>query len=175
VTTRPRHATGRPALPSLDGPRLRAPRARAEDAAALQACLDGAPGYFELTEGGPAAPDHAERLLEDALADPARRVHLLVLPRGGLVAGVLDLHLDHPGAGDAHVGLLLFRESCQGLGYGAETVGALVHALSAAGYRALRASVGDENPEARVFWEQVGFAEAERLDRGVTVLERILG
>ena len=183
MTTRPRHATGRHALPSLDGPRLRAPRARPEDAAALQACLDGAPGYFELTEGGPAAPDHAERLLEDALADPARRVHLLI-PRqarggspggGGLVAGVLDLHLDHPGAGDAHVGLLLFRESCQGIGYGAETVGALVHALSAAGYRALRASVGDENPEARVFWEQVGFAEAERLDRGVTVLERVLG
>lgn len=171
MTTRPRRRD----LPPLDGPRLRAPRARPEDAAALQACLDGSPGYFEATEGGPAAPDHAERLLEDALADPARRVHLLVPERGGIVAGLLDLHLDHPAQGEAHVGLLLFRESCQGIGYGAETVGALVRALGEAGYRALRASVGDENPGARAFWDRMGFAEAERLDRGVTVFERVIG
>ncbi len=162
-------------LGGLDGPRLRAPRARPADAPRLQACLDAAPGYFELTEGGPAAPDHAARLLEDAEGDPARRVHLLVLPRADLVAGLLDLHLDHPGAGDAHVGLLLLREACQGQGYGAETVAVLVDALAAAGYRALRASVGDENPGARAFWERMGFGEAERLARGVTVLERPIG
>lgn len=162
-------------LPSFDGPRLRAPRARREDAATLQACLEGAPEYWERIEGGPPAPDAAERLLDDAEADPSRRIHLLVPARGGLVAGMLDLHLDHPGPGAAHVGLLLFRESCQGLGYGGETVAALVHALAEAGYRSVQASVTDENPEARGFWEQVGFAEAMRLDRGVTVLERVIG
>jgi len=162
-------------LPSLDGPRLDARPAGPADAAALQACLDGAPAYFTLTEGEPAAPDRARRMLADAEADPDRRIWLLAPPRGGQALGVLDLHLDHPGPGDAHVGLLLFRESCQGIGHGGETVGALVHALAAAGYRAVRASVGDENPEARAFWEHQGFAEAGRLEGGVTVLERVLG
>ena len=162
-------------LPSLDGPRLAARPAVPSDAAALQACLDGAPEYFIRTEGAPAAPDHARRMLADAEADPARRIWLLAPPRGGPALGVLDLHLDQPGPADAHVGLLLFRESCQGIGYGGETVATLVHALSEAGYHAVRATVGDENPEARDFWEHEGFAEVGRLEGGVTVLERILG
>jgi RimJ/RimL family protein N-acetyltransferase len=161
-------------LPSMDGPRLRAVPAGPADAGAVQACLDGAPGYFIRTEGARAAADHADRLLSDAEADPGRRVYLLVPPRGGAALGVLDLHLDHPGPGEAHVGLLLFRESCQGIGYGGETVAALAHALAEAGFRAVHASVGDENPEARAFWEHAGFGEAGRLAGGVTVLERLL-
>ena len=157
------------------GPRLAARAAGPTDAPALQACLDGAPGYFVLTEGESAASDRASRMLADAEADPDRRIWLLAPPSGGPALGVLDLHLDHPGPGDAHVGLLLFRESCQGMGYGGETVGALVHALADAGYRALRASVGDENPGARAFWEHEGFGEVGRLEGGVTVLERVLG
>ena len=40
------------------------------------------------------------------------------------------------------------------------------------GYRTLRLSVGDENPEAKAFWERIGFAEVGRLDRGVSVYEK---
>ena len=162
-------------LPSLDGPRLRAVRAGVADAEVLQAVLEGAPEYFEVTEGEPPPPGAAERLLADAEADPDRRVYLLVPHAGGPAAGVLDLYLDHPEPGTAHVALLLFRGSCQGIGYGGETVAALAHALARAGYHALRASVGDENPEAHGFWQHLGFAEAGRLDRGVTALERVLG
>ncbi len=35
--------------------------------------------------------------------------------------------------------------------------------------------MGDENPEARAFWERIGFAEVGRLDRGVAVFEKSLG
>jgi L-amino acid N-acyltransferase YncA len=113
-------------------------------------------------------------MLADAGADADRRIYLLVPHGGGPAAGVLDLYLEHPAAGAAHVGLLLFRESCQGIGYGRETVAALAHALADSGYGTLRASVGDENREALGFWQHLGFAEAGRLDRGVTVLERVL-
>jgi ribosomal protein S18 acetylase RimI-like enzyme len=94
---------------------------------------------------------------------------------GGLAVGVLDLYLHHPEPGVAHIALLLFREACQGLGYGKETTAALEQALSRAGYHTLRLSVGDENPEAKAFWERIGFAEVGRLDRGVTVYEKKLG
>ncbi len=162
-------------LPPIEGPRLRAVPAGSEHAAEIQACLEGAPDYFVRTEGGPAAADAAERLVTEAQGDDLRRVYALVPPVGGRAVGVLDLYLHHPGPGVAHVALLLFRESCQGLGYGKETAAALEDALGASGFATVRASVGDENPGAKAFWERLGFAEIGRLDRGGSVYEKRIG
>jgi ribosomal protein S18 acetylase RimI-like enzyme len=161
-------------LPSLDGPRLRAIVATRDHTAQIQACFQGAPDYFARTEGGPAGSDAAERLLSEAEADSTRRVYVLVPHTGGPAVGVLDLYLHHPEPGTAHIGLLLFREACQGLGYGKETTAALEHALEQAGFTTVRLSVGDENPGARAFWERLAFAEIGRLDRGVTLFEKHL-
>jgi ribosomal protein S18 acetylase RimI-like enzyme len=166
---------GARALRSLEGARLLAKLAGLEDQRALQACLEGAPEYHLRTGGRPAEPDAARRLLEDAEADDLRRVFCLVPRTGGPAVGLLDVHLDHPEPGTAHVGLLLFRESCQGLGYGAEVVATLERALARGGFSALRCAVGDENPPARAFWERVGFAEVLRLEDGVAVLEKPVG
>lgn len=162
-------------LPPIEGPRLRAVPAGPEHAAQIQACFEGAPDYFGRTEGGPPSPDAAERLLAEAQGDDLRRVYALVPNVGGRAVGVLDLYLHHPEPGVAHVALLLFRESCQGLGYGKETAAALEDVLGAAGFSTVRASVGDENPEAKGFWERLGFAEIGRLDRGVSVHEKRIG
>lgn len=151
--------------------RVHALQAGPEHARALQACLDGAPGYFELTEGAPAAPDAALHLLAEAEADEDRRVLLLAAPQSGAPLGLLDLYLHHPEPGVAHVALLLLREAAQGRGLGREVVGALAEVLRRAGFDALRASVTDENAGAREFWERLGFAPAGRLERGVTVYE----
>ena len=162
-------------LPSIEGPRVRAVAATAAHVPQIQACFDGAPDYFARTEGGPPGSDAAARLVADAEGDDLRRVFVLVPILGGPAVGVLDVYLHHPEPGIAHVALLLFRESCQGLGYGKETTAALEDALVRCGYRTLRLSVGDENPEARAFWERIGFAEVGRLDRGVAVFEKALG
>jgi len=99
----------------------------------------------------------------------------VLVPRvGGPAVGVLDLHLDYPEPRTAQIGLLLFREACQGLGYGKETTAAVEATLARAGYRALRLSVVDENVEAKLFWERLGFAIVGRLDRSVTVYEKPL-
>jgi ribosomal protein S18 acetylase RimI-like enzyme len=161
-------------LPPIEGPRVRAVPAVREHAAQLQACLEGAPDYFARTEGSPPGSDAGARLLADAEGDDLRRVYLLVHTAGGAAVGMLDLYLHHPEPGVAHVALLLFRESCQGLGYGKETTAAMEDALRRAGYSAIRLSVGDENPEAKSFWQRIGFAEVGRLDRGVTVYEKKL-
>lgn len=160
--------------PSFDGPRLRAIPAGPEHAAQIQACFDGTPDYFERTEGRPATSSAAVDLLAEAEADPARRIYALVPCGGGAAVGVLDMYLDHPVPDTAHVGLLLFRQSCQGLGYGKETTAAVEAGLARVGYRALRLSVTDENEDARAFWERLGYAEVDRLERGVTVFEKPL-
>jgi ribosomal protein S18 acetylase RimI-like enzyme len=159
----------------LESPRLLALPASREHAAQIQSCFDGAPDYFARTEGRPPGGDAAAQLLDDAEADGQRRVFALVPRAGGPAVGVLDLHVDYPEPGTAHIGLLLFRESCQGLGYGKETTTALEAELRRAGCRALRLSVTDENVEAKLFWERLGFAIVGRLDRGVTVYEKLLG
>ncbi len=164
---------------SFDGPRLVAIPASGGHAAQIQACFEGAPDYFARTEGRLPGPDAAVQLLADAEVDPSRRLYVL-LPRasppgGGPAVGVLDLHLDYPEPGTAQIGLLLFRESCQGLGYGKETTAAVEAALARAGYRALRLSVVDENVDAKLFWQRLGFAEVGRLDRGITLYEKRLG
>jgi ribosomal protein S18 acetylase RimI-like enzyme len=159
---------------ALDGPRLRAVKATGKHAAQIQACFEGAPDYFARTEGKPPGPDAAVHLLADAEIDDHRKVFVLVPRVGGPAVGVLDLHLDYPEPATAQIGLLLFREACQGLGYGKETTAAVEAALARAGYRALRLSVVDENVEAKLFWERLGFSIVGRLDRGVTVYEKVL-
>jgi RimJ/RimL family protein N-acetyltransferase len=164
----------RQALPPLEAPRLAGVEACRADQRGLQGCLEAAPGYFILTEGAPPAADAAARLLDEAEADPARRIILLRSRRGGAAVGVVDLWLDQPEPGTAHLGLLLVAERLQGQGLGAEATGALERSLAAAGYGLLRLSVGDENPGAHAFWERLGFAPVGRLAGGVTVYEKPL-
>jgi RimJ/RimL family protein N-acetyltransferase len=164
-------------------PRLVAVRADDRLVPGIQACLEGARDYFLETEGHPPTPDLASEMVADAEADDSRQVFAL-LPRavgqgdlgsvGSSVLGVLDLHLDYPEPGVAHVGLLLFPEPWRGRGYGRETTAALETALAHQGFRELRLSVVDENAGARIFWEWLGFAEVGRLDRGVSVLAKML-
>jgi ribosomal protein S18 acetylase RimI-like enzyme len=104
--------------------------------------------------------------------DSRRRVLALVPRAGAPAVGVLDLHLDYPEPLTAHIGLLLFREACRGLGYGTETTAALEQELARRGYTALRLSVVDENVEAKAFWERLGFAVIGELDGRVTVYEK---
>ncbi len=164
-----------PSLPPLEAPRLAIRPAARPDQRALQQVLDGAPAYHLATEGAPAAPDAAGHLLDEAEADPLRRVWLLTARRGGAPVGLIDLWLDQPEPGTAHLGLLVLREVVQGQGYGAEATGALERALAGAGFTTLRLSVGDESPGAHAFWARLGFAAVGRLDRGVTVYEKPLG
>jgi ribosomal protein S18 acetylase RimI-like enzyme len=142
--------------------------------AAVQDCLAGCPGYFERVEGAPAGPAEAARLLAEAEADPLRRVYLFTLKRGRVPAAVLDLWLDQPEPGTAHLGLLLVREALQGQGLGREVMAALEPALAAAGSDLLRLSVADENREVQGFWEGLGYAPVGRLEGGVTVYEKPL-
>src|SRR6266508_2074132 len=156
-------------LPPIEGPRVRAVRAGVDASMQIQACFEGAPDYFARTEGGPPGADAAARLLADAEGDDLRRIYALVPIVGGPAVGVLDLYLHHPEPRVAHVALLLFREACQGLGYGKETTAALEDALVRAGFDTLRLSVADQHTAATAFCARMCFAELGRLDCAVSV------
>ena len=159
---------------SLTCARLLVLPARDEHAPLIQACLEESAAYFLRTDGAPPAADAAAHLLSEAEVDDRRQLLAVFSPAGEAVLGVLDLHLHHPEPGVAHLGLLLLRESARGRGYGRELVAALEAALARAGFHALRLSVVRQNPEARAFWEAVGYAEAGEADRGVTSYEKLL-
>ena len=165
--------TPAPALAAT--PRLAVTAASRALTAALQTCLDGCPEYFERAEGAPADEEAADRLLDEAEADPQRRLYLFSLKRGGAPAALLDLWLDQPEPGTVHLGLLLVREGLQGQGLGREVMEALETALVEAGCDLLRLSVADENREVEGFWDALGFAPVGRLESGVTVHEKPLG
>ena len=165
---------GTPAPVLAATPRLVVTEATRATTAAVQSCLEGCPGYFERAEGAPADQEAAARLLDEAEADPLRRLYLFTLRRGGTPAALLDLWLDQPEPGTAHLGLLLVREALQGQGLGREVMAALEPALAAAGCDLLRLSVADENREVDGFWERLGFAAVGRLEGGVTVYEKPL-
>lgn len=164
---------------SFETSRLVALRASGADAARIQSCLQGASGYFILSEGHPPGPDTAGQLLVEAEIDAHRRVYSLVLrrdkPAREPVIGILDLHLDYPEPGSAQIGLLLFREAYQGLGHGRETMVAIEEALGGVGYRAMRLSVVDGNLDAKLFWQRIGFSEQCHLASGVTIYEKPIG
>jgi ribosomal protein S18 acetylase RimI-like enzyme len=154
--------------------RLEARAAVDADRAALQAVLEEAPAYHDLTEGGPAAPGAAADLLADAQADGDRRLLVLWPAAGGPAAGVVDVQLHWPEPGAAHVRLLLLRESLHGRGLGREASEGLEEALRREGFRALRLSVTGGNAGARAFWERVGYGAVEHRPAGDTLHEKVL-
>lgn len=158
---------------AFDTARLSVIPAVPAEEAQVQACFDAAGDYFALAEGGPADPRAGAELLADAEADELREVLLLVPRAGGPAVGVLDVHLHHP-PGSAHIGLLLLTRGARGRGYGREATAGLERAVAEKGCDTLRLSVTDENGQVASFWEHIGFAPAERLDRGVTIYEKVL-
>jgi RimJ/RimL family protein N-acetyltransferase len=163
----------RPAL-ELMSPRLAARRATLFDADGLQACLASAPDYYARTEGQPPRPGAALEMLSDAEYDDRRHLFLFTPRSGSEVVGVLDLYLDYPEPHTAQIGLLLFREADQGMGYGTEAVLSLEAALLGLRYRALRIAVLDTNDTAGLFWEGLDFFPVGRLDRAATIYEKVL-
>ena len=163
------------ATPS-DSPRVdvRLFRATREDVRELEACLLASSDYFLLTEGAPKKKGAALCLIAEAEADRERRILLVRSREEHKALGLVDLYLHQGEPGVAHLGLLLLLPEARGKGIGREVVECLLRSLRKDGFLALRASVGDENPEALRFWEGLGFERAGRLERKVTVLEKAI-
>ncbi|MGW1005464.1 GNAT family N-acetyltransferase [Streptomyces sp. NPDC002520] len=124
-------------------------------------------------------PEQVAVALADELAHPDAEV-LLARAEGLLVAVVITLarHPD-PADPDPWIGLLMVRATEQGKGYGRHAAALVEDRFRAAGHRAVRLAVLDNNPRGMAFWTALGYRVVDhRTDRALgrpcTVLRKEL-
>lgn len=127
--------------------------------AALQAVLEGAPEFYRLGTGRPAAPGEAERLLADL---PPGRVladkEVLGIRTAGALVGCVDLVRGHPDPATVFVGLFLVVETQHRKGLGRAAWARVEARLEGRrGVARLRLAVLRDNAPARAFWPAMGF------------------
>ncbi|MFJ3718908.1 GNAT family N-acetyltransferase [Streptomyces sp. NPDC090057] len=117
--------------------------------------------------------------LADELAQPDAEV-LLARSEGRLVAVVITLarHPD-PADPDPWIGLLMVDAAEQGKGYGRRVATAVEERFRAAGRRAVRLAVLENNPGALAFWTALGYEVVDHrrdhaLGRPCAVLRKVL-
>jgi GNAT superfamily N-acetyltransferase len=156
-------------LPDL-GPGLRAVELRAEDAPVLQPLLEACPAYFELVQGGVAAPDEARRWMASA-APPAsmpfsRLWHVGAVDAGERLVAFASTVDDLLAPGVFHVGLFIVATDRHGTGLAQAFYAALEAWARAAGAQWMRLGVVVGNTRGERFWRRHGFVET-RLREGM--------
>lgn len=135
-----------------------------EHCALVQSVMDGAPQYHLLVEGHIAAPNSAR---EDMLALPpgksmADKFYFLFRDAEGQPIGICDVVRAFPIPSTLMVGLLEFRESAQGKGYGVQALQQLRAFALECGCDTLRIGVVEHNVRGLAFWQREGFVQIER-------------
>lgn len=136
----------------------------AEHCALVQSVMDGAPQFHLLVEGHIAGPNSAR---EDMLALPpgkrmADKFYFLFRDPAGQPVGICDVVRAYPIPSTLMVGLLEFRESAQGKGYGAQALQQLRDFARECACDTLRIGVVEHNLRALAFWQREGFVQIER-------------
>lgn len=143
-----------------------------ESLARVGSCVALASDYFRRNHSERRSDRLAAELLSEALADPSRRLFVLVDAEGAS-AGLLDLALDAPAPGEATVALLVLDRRRRGQGLGREVAESLFAALADAGFERVRLGVAPGEADAARFWRAVGMWPAGE-DEGVRLFERPL-
>jgi len=145
-------------IPSLSYERL---VGTPEDLATVRSLLDRAPRYAVAVHGGPFGPGEAESVFRDLpprASSDAKRVY--VVRSDGVDVGILECLVGYPGPETLMVGLLLFDERWQGLGYGRRSIEWLERrALEHEGVTRIRLGVVARNTGALGFWASMGYVE----------------
>lgn len=84
--------------------------------------------------------------------------------RGDALLALLDLILDYPAKGTAHIGLFMLHPREQGRGLGSELFREIAAYLQSLGYAAIRIGVDFGNPQSLAFWEKQGFRAVSKGD-----------
>lgn len=124
-------------------------------------------------------PEQVAVALADDLAHPDAEV-LLARSEGRLVAIVITLaHHPDPADPDPWIGLLMVDAAEQGKGYGRRVATLVEERFRAAGRRAVRLAVLDNNPKGLAFWTALGYEVVDHrpdraLGRPCAVLRKVL-
>ncbi len=130
-----------------------------EHAPGLQTLFDRCPDYFELVEGHPAAPDAAEKELQDRPPQAAAEDSFCFGLRrpSGVLAGVLQAFRHYPEKNQWYIGLLLLDPDGRGKGLGRAFYRNFELWAAGQGAEKLLIAVLADNSRAHPFWQAQGF------------------
>jgi GNAT superfamily N-acetyltransferase len=135
-------------------------RAERSHESIVQTILEAAPTYYQRVEGVSPVPTHMAR--KEMEGKPTRQSasyekHFLIASLENFPFGIVDLHRNHPGVGDAYIGLLLIRENKQAIGVGRALYDATERYIRCEfGAKRIVLGVADDN-DVSGFWKKMGF------------------
>jgi GNAT superfamily N-acetyltransferase len=137
---------------------LRLKRVYIDAAPLVQKILEAAPRYTMSVEGVESIPTDGIDSLTALPGCSLEQKHFMIVYQGTETVGVVDLIFGYPDPETAFLGLLLLRESQQGMGLGKETYGLVEQMAVENGFKKIRLAVVDSNLVQK-FWEKLGFKE----------------
>lgn len=130
------------------------------DIASIQAVFEASPNYFKLIQGYSAEKNAARNDLKAVPSGhPFTAKFFYAIYHKGQMIGCIDILRGYPESSIVFIGLLLFIESHQGLGYGTQTVHFISGLANTWGCDRLRIAVVQSNEPALAFWSKEGFVE----------------
>ncbi|WP_111828178.1 GNAT family N-acetyltransferase [Acinetobacter colistiniresistens] len=150
------------------------------DIANIQAVFEATPNYFKLIQGHQVEKNAARNDLKAVpTGHPFTAKFFYAIYHKEQMIGCIDILQGYPESSIVFIGLLLFIESHQGLGYGSQAVNFISGLAHTWGGDRLRIAVVQSNVSAFVFWSKQGFVELYRKELSayvapVIVMERPL-
>ncbi|PKF34385.1 GNAT family N-acetyltransferase [Acinetobacter proteolyticus] len=150
------------------------------DIASIQAVFEATPNYFKLIQGYSADKNAARNDLKAVPSGhPFTAKFFYAIYHKEQMIGCMDILQGYPESSIVFIGLLLFIESHQGLGYGTQAVHFISGLAHVWGCDRLRIAVVQSNEPAFSFWSKEGFVELYRKELSeyvapVIVMERKL-
>ncbi|MCH7394767.1 GNAT family N-acetyltransferase [Acinetobacter dispersus] len=150
------------------------------DIASIQAVFEATPNYFKLIQGYSAEKNAARNDLKAVPSGhPFTAKFFYAIYHKEQMIGCIDILQGYPESSIVFIGLLLFIESQQGLGYGSQAFNFILSLANTWRCDRLRIAVVQSNEPAFAFWSRQGFVELYRKELGeyiapVIVMERKL-
>ncbi|MBF0410346.1 MAG: GNAT family N-acetyltransferase [Candidatus Riflebacteria bacterium] len=134
-----------------------------DDIKNVQTVFDAAPQYHLLVEGRIAASDAAIKAMSDLPPGKLRIDKIFgCYFLDSSPVGCLDIVRGYPESYIAFIGLLLFDENHQGLGFGKQAMKYITDIAHSWQCHVLRIGVVETNSRAVKFWKREGFSEIYR-------------
>ncbi len=121
--------------------------------------FEKSPTYFRRVDGCEPTLKSVQIALTDGpkMQTPTYRKEFLFLEYKNQPIGVVDLHIDHPEAGIAYLGLLLLAEDSFSKGFGRRFYDLVEHyAKTTFGIKKMRLGISDDN-DVSGYWKKMGF------------------
>ncbi|AYO56206.1 GNAT family N-acetyltransferase [Acinetobacter sp. WCHAc060033] len=147
------------------------------DILTIQSIYEGSPHYFQMVQGQTDTVRHDLQALPNGCSSEQKFFYAIYSNK--IAIGCMDLIRGYPNQQTIFIGLLLFKESHQCLGFGVKALGFIIELAQQWECHRIRIAVLESNQRALSFWLREGFVELYRRNKNdnhlpVIVMEKVL-